>query len=241
MSLAPIDASGLNAFIRQRRFAEVHQACDRYLTSDESTEVDRKVALHLKGMVYYLQNNLTKSIDSFKAVLNLDPKFTDSAISLSIIYNDIGRYDEAKKVYNIANQSLALKRHGSDGSLDRNFALKHIEIGDLYFKYHRYDEALEDYLKAVRLDPLQVELRLKLAKVYAKKGFITRAVQELRQLCSDNPSFAQGRIHLGLMYFSLGNVIDAQQEWEKALAIDPSNTEIHTYLDMAHKATETSV
>lgn len=241
MSIAPINAEVLQSMVKQRHFEDLHKACDVYLSHNESTENDKKVALHLKGMAYYLQNNLTKSIDSFKKVLAIDPKFTDSAISLSIIYNDIGKYDEAKRVYDLANQTLPQKKYGSDVSLDRKFSLKHIELGDLYFKYQRYDEALEDYSKAVRLDPLQLENRLKLAKVYAKKGFTTRAIQELKQLIHENSAFIPARIHLGLMHFSLGNVIDAQQEWEQAQALEPTNEEILMYLDMAKKATETSV
>jgi hypothetical protein len=43
------------------------------------------------------------------------------------------------------------------------------------------------------------------------------------------------------MYFSQGNIIDAQLEWERARNQDPSNPELQTYLDMAQEATETSV
>ncbi|HRK03279.1 MAG TPA: tetratricopeptide repeat protein, partial [Oligoflexia bacterium] len=177
----------------------------------------------------------------FKKLLAMDPKHTDAAISLSVIYNDIGKYDEAKKIYQVANQSLQLKRKGSDEMLDRKFALKHIELGDLYLKYHRYDDALDDYSRAARLAPADLSIRIKLAKVYAKKGFTTRAIQELQQLCNEHPEYTSARLHLGLMYFSQGNVIDAQLEWEKARNQDPNNPELQTYLNMASRATETSV
>ena len=134
-----------------------------------------------------------------------------------MIYNDIGKYDDAKKIFHVANQALQLKRPGADYSLDRKFALKHIELGDLYFKYHRYDEALEDYAKAISLDPALLEVRIKIAKSFAKKGFTTRSIQELTQLRKEHPEYVQARIQLGLMYFSLGNIIDAQLEWENAL------------------------
>lgn len=227
--------------LRERRFSDAERECELCLARSNTPEDEKKSALHLLGTSYYLQGQLTKSIDCFKKILDLDPKHTDSAISLSIIYNDIGKYDEAKKIYQVANQSLALKRQGSDSLLDRKFALKHIELGDLYFKYHRYDDALEDYSRAARLDPQQLEIRIKIAKVYAKKGYTTRAIQELQQLCHEHQDFITARVHLGLMYFSQGNVIDAQLEWERARAQDPSNPEIQTYLEMAKQATETSV
>jgi hypothetical protein len=39
--------------------------------------------------------------------------------------NDIGRYDEAKKVFEQANQSVFLKQIGDDLQIDRRFAVKH--------------------------------------------------------------------------------------------------------------------
>ena len=235
------DAESLQQDLKNRRFDHVIHICEDTLTAPGASAHERKIAMHLKGMAHYFKNELGPSIQCFKTVLDEDPKFTDSAITLSIIYNDIGRYDEAKKIYQVANQSLALKRQGDDDLLDRKFALKHIEIGDLYFKYHRYDEALDDYSKAVRLDPLQLENRIKIAKVYAKKGYTTRAIQEIQQICAEHPDFVPARIHLGLMYYSLGNVIDAQMEWDRALELDPGNAEIRTYRDMARNAKETNV
>lgn len=235
------DIEKVRQLVWSRDFAEAIRLCEHCLDVSESTESDKKNALHLLGTSYYLQGQLGKSVECFKKVLSIDPKFTDSAISLSIIYNDIGRYDEAKKIYHVANQSLQLKRRGTDDLLDRKFALKHIEMGDLYFKYHRYDDALDDYSRAARLDPTHLEIRIKLAKVYAKKGFTTRAIQELQALCHERPDYVPGRVHLGLMYFSQGNIIDAQLEWERAREKDPANAEIQTYLDMVKQATETSI
>lgn len=241
MSPTKFNAEQVHGLIHYRQFGEAERLCELCLDSADSAENDKKTALHLLGTSHYLQGRLGKAIECFKKILSIDPKHTDAAISLSVIYNDIGRYDEAKKIYQIANQSLQLKRQGSDDLLDRKFALKHIEMGDLYFKYHRYDDALDDYSKAARLDPTHLEIRIKLAKVYAKKGFTTRAIQELQQLCHEHQDFISARVHLGLMYFSQGNVIDAQLEWERAKAQDPDNAELQTYLDMAKQATETSV
>ena len=236
-------ADQIQVLLKERRFEEAEKRCKDWIESStqKSDLIQKVTAYHLLGTTYYLHNNLMKSIECFKTALTIDPKHTDSAISLSIIYNDIGKYEEAKNIYQIANKSLQLKSEGSDLLLDRKFALKHIEIGDLYFKYHRYDDALEDYSRAARLDPQQLDIRIKMAKVYAKKGFTTRAIQELQQLIHQNPDFIEAKVHLGLMYFSQGNVIDAELEWNRALNIDPSNVEIQTYLSMAKQATETNI
>ncbi len=235
------NADQVQKLILARDFDQAERICEGLIAEATDNVEQKKTALHLLGTSRYMQGQVASSIECFKTILSLDPKHTDAAISLSVIYNDIGRYEEAKKIYQIANQSLQLKRQGSDRLLDRKFALKHIELGDLYFKYHRYDDALDDYSKASRLDPQQLETRIKLAKVYAKKGFTTRAIQELQQLCHEHPGFIAGRLHLGLMYYSQGNIIDAQLEWERARDQEPANQEIQTYLEMAKHATETSI
>ena len=42
------------------------------------------------------------------------PKHTDAAICLSVLFNDIGKYDEAKKVFEQANQSITIKQASGD-------------------------------------------------------------------------------------------------------------------------------
>lgn len=241
MDAEQLNADQLTALMKTRDFETVKNVCESVLDNELCAETDKMLAHHFLGVSFYLQGKLPQSIEQLKKALSIDPKFTDSAISLSVIYNDIGKYDEAKKIFQVANQALQLKKAGHDLSLDRKFALKHIEMGDLYFKYHRYDEAIEDYSKALLLDSSMLEVRIKIAKALAKKGFTTRAIQELAQLCREHTDYIQGRIQLGLMHFSLGNVIDAQLEWEKALKENPDNAEIQHYLDMSRSSTETSV
>ncbi len=41
------------------------------------------------------RGQLKRAIQLFKQSLEIDPEFTDSSVGLSIILNDLGRYDEA--------------------------------------------------------------------------------------------------------------------------------------------------
>src|SRR3954464_4297987 len=51
------------------------------------------------GTIYYDQGKFNKAIRSFKRALELDPTYTDASVGLSIIYNDLGRYEEGKEVF----------------------------------------------------------------------------------------------------------------------------------------------
>ena len=188
---------------------------------------------YLMGVWHYFQGQLAQTVENLKRALDIDPHHTDAAICLSVLYNDVGKYDDAKNVFEQANQSVAHRRPGTELGVDRKFAVKHLELADLYFRYRRYEEAIEEYAKAAVLDPTALDIRIRLAKAYAKKGFVTRAMQELQQLKAEHERFIPARLQLGLLHYSQGNLLDAELEWETVKEIDPNNREAIAYLDMA--------
>lgn len=193
---------------------------------------------YLNGVLHYMQGRLGPAIENLRKSLALDPRHTDAAICLSVLLNDVGRYDDAKKVFEQANQSVAHRRENTDLSVDRKFAVKHLELADLYFRYRRYEEAIEEYSKAALLDPTTLDIRIRRAKAYAKKGFVSRAVQELQSLKGEDPSYIPARLQLGLLHYSQNNVLDAELEWESVLEQNPDHREARAYLDMARQTRE---
>jgi tetratricopeptide (TPR) repeat protein len=199
-------------------------------------EPDNPDAHYLMGVLYYLKSDLGNGVQSLKKALQLDARHTDAAICLSVLFNDIGKYDEAKRVFEQANQSVVHKRTGDDLGIDRKFAVKHLELADLYFRYRRYDEAIEEYGKAALLDPSTLDIRIRRAKAFAKKGFLTRAMQELQQLKNQHSEYVPARIQLGLLHYSQGNLLDAELEWEAVVEYQPTHREAQAYLEMAKQA-----
>lgn len=207
---------------------------------------DRNVdALFLLANIFHINGEIGKAIKAFNKVLNLNPEHTDAAISLSVLYNDIGQYEDAKKVFDTANERVKGKNKGTglmeDKHINKKFASKHYEIADLYLSYNRYDEALFEFNKVVGLDPENLEARIKIAKVYAKKGFIAKAIEELRNLKNEEPNYAPARIALGVIHYGNGNVLEAQSEWEKVLMKDPFHAEASMYMNLSKTATETRI
>ena len=193
--------------------------------------------------VFHIRGELGKAIKGFQRVLELDPHHTDAAISLSVIFNDIGRYEEAKAIFEKANSQVKNNQGQglADPHLNRKFSLKHYELAEMYASYGRADEALFEYNKAVLLDPDNLEIRIKIAKAYTKKGFISKAFDELKRLKNEQPGYMPARIALGLLYYGNGNIIEAQAEWQNVINREPSHPEALMYINLSRGATETTV
>ncbi len=114
-------------------------------------------------------------------------------------------------------------------------------MADLYLTYQRYDEALFEFNKAIGLDSTNLEARIKIAKCYAKKGFVNKAIDELKVLKNEEPNYAPARVALGIIHYGNGDVLEAQTEWEKVLLKDPFNQEASMYLNLSKTATETTL
>ncbi len=224
-------SSRLSELLSRREFQQAEQLITARLREDPEDPDTH----YFHGVLRYLQGQLAPTVESLKKALLLDPKHTDAAICLSVLYNDIGKYDEAKRVFEQANQSVTAKASLENSEINRKFAVKHLEIADLYFRYRRFDEAIEEYGKAILLEPSNLEIRIRRAKAYAKKGFLTRSMQELQQLKHEYPEYIPARIQLGLLHYSQGNVLDAELEWEAVLEIDADHREAQAYLKMAQQ------
>ena len=226
---------------------------------DEVIELDSFSceAFYIIGNVFHKNGEISKAIRAFSKVLELEPGYTDAAIALSVLYNDIGKYEEAREIFESAyagvknlrgcnnndvllEKAAPIKKQG-DPHINKKFAYKHYEIADLYWSYGRYDDALFEYNKTVALDPNNLEARVKIGKVYAKKGFISKASEELNRIKREYPSHYPARIALGALYFSQSKVIEAQMEWQKVLSLDPKNQEAKMYLKISESSTETTL
>lgn len=202
-------------------------------------------AYFLLANIFHMKGEIGKAIKAFRKVLRMDPNHTDAAISLSVLFNDIGKYEDAKKIFEQANARVKNKSSNSelleDNHINKKFAIKHYELADLYMTYNRYDDALFEYNKTVGLNPNNLEARIKIAKVYAKKGFMGKAFDELRQLKNEHPDHMPARIALGVLHYGNGNILEAQTEWEKVLAKEPNHPEAGMYINLSKTATETSL
>ena len=198
-------------------------------------------AYYLLGSIYHDSGKFERAMQCYKKALQFKPNYTEASISLSVLCNDLGQYEEGRLVFNRAREQVFSKDGIQDSFLNEKLAQKHIELGDLYAYYERCIEAEEEYRKAQRLDALNPNIILKIAKLHEKQGSLHASVTELKKLKEENPNYVPGLIKLGLTYYAQGLMIDALKEWEKVLDLDPKNKEALMYIQMAQKAQTTSL
>ncbi len=215
------------------------------LIFNEVVDVDpnQTEAFFYLANIFHMRGELGKAVRSFNRVLELDPKHTEASISLSVILNDIGKYEDAKNIFEKANQHLKVdqKQGVVDHHINKKFAIRHYELAEMYATDQRFDEALFEYNKATQLDPENLEIRIKIAKAYAKNGFSAKAFEELRKLKTEYPGYLPAKMALGLLYYEAGNVLEAQSEWQNILYKDPTNQEAQMYLNFSRNASETNL
>lgn len=227
----------IKKFLAEHNYNEAKRLLIDFDATGEATAESN----YLLGTIFHRDNQLPEAVEAFKRSLLLDPNFTDSAISLSIIYNDIGHYQEGKSVFQQAQKSIEKKATNTLSPsviLSAEIAKKHLELGNLYRKVQRFDEAANEFLKAKRANPENLDARILLAKVQGQRGQLKLAHQELLELVKEHPSYIPARTHLALLYYAMGNTVDAQMELQQALHYDPNNQQVKTYLSMTEQATE---
>lgn len=193
---------------------------------------------HMLGTIYYDQGKFNKAIRAFRRALELEPTFTDASVGLSIILNDIGKYEEGRKVFDDARELLAKQNSNEDPYINEKFSIKHDELGEMYFQHQRYKDALEQYYKALTLSSRKPELTMKIVECYLRLQESEKALRELRTMTKDYPGFLSARVRLGKILYDTGDVPGAIEQWEAALHRDPQHGEAQRLLRQAQALTQ---
>jgi tetratricopeptide (TPR) repeat protein len=186
--------------------------------------------------IYYDKGQFNKAIRTFKRALEIDPTYTDASVGLSIILNDLGRYDEGQQIFEEAQKLLERKSGKMDSYVEEKLASKHEELADIYFQYKLYKEALDQLFHAQKLTARKAEIIMRISECYVKLGDADRAIRELKALIREYPQFIQARLKLGIIYYNLNNLAEATEQWENILMRDPHHPEALRHLKMANAA-----
>jgi len=101
-----------------------------------------------------------------------------------------------------------------------------LDLGNLYYQAHQWPQAQSAYAAAVKLDPHDPAVMLKLAGTYIFQNNFTDAVPTLREAAALKPDSPEVHLLLGL---SLSKITPPQNdaaiaEWRTVTELDPSGS-----------------
>ena len=174
---------------------------------------------------------------SIKKALEIDPGFTDASVGLSILLNDLGRYDEGREVFQKAREHLEQRSAELDPYIEEKFAQKHEELGSLYVQCKRHKEAIEQFMKAIEFtSQRKPEIAMKVVECLVALGSQRKALKELKFITREFPHYLPARIYLGKLFYNLSRISEAMEQWSGVLLRDPENVEAQRYTRIAQSS-----
>lgn len=239
--MAYSDTSEILAIARESFVEGKYQKAEPLLSQLLLLETRNPEIYQMLGTIYYDRGQFKKAIKTFQRALEIDPTYTDASVGLSIILNDLGRYEEGRQVFESAQQELAKSRSQADPYLNERFAQKHLEIAEMYSQHKRFQESLEQFFKALNLTSRKADCQVKIADCYLRLSEPKKALKLLRDTVAEHPGHLPAQLKLGVVLYQTGRVIESIEEWEKVLLRDPTNLQAKEYIQIAQTASVTEL
>jgi tetratricopeptide (TPR) repeat protein len=114
-----------------------------------------------------------------------------------------------------------------------NNDLAHNNLGSVWLKSGRVDDAIREYQAALKVTPESPLARNNLGSAFLKQGRVAEAIQEFRRVLSRDPQSITGRFNLAGALLRSGRATEAVAEYERVLAIKPDFAQGHLALGHA--------
>ena len=169
------------------------------------------------GVIRHQRGQLEVATQSFERALAINPGYTEAALNLAVCYNELGRYDDATRVYRRASGERE-----DEGAAPLAFVRQREE----------HDEADGPARTPLPLCPPSSDIRTTLGTALRDSGRVDEAITELTALRDASPNYLPARLQLGVAYWSANRFDEARSEWEFVLSRDPGNRSAKVYLAM---------
>lgn len=197
------------------------------------TDADRFADVHhMLGVIAYTKGEFVEAEAHFERAVAINPHYTEALLNLMVTYNDLGKYDEARRIYAGIRTREAQEPSGLDPFARGRIANMHAEIAQAYLDAGLVLEAIRELEKAVTLSGF-VDLRARLGVLYRDTGQIERAKEEFEAAKRTKPGYLPARLSLAVLLLSQGDCEVAIRELEQALEFEPENKSTQMYLKIA--------
>ena len=147
---------------------------------------------HLLGLSYYHQDCFQSAVKYLQKACQIksDPEYL---LNLCIVLNDLGRYTEGQEAY---EQALHRQNKNGEQHWKNDLAEQHFYTAKLYLKNEQFRMALEEYLKALNLQPQNILEHIQFTRILWKLGQKKQAIEHLQNIVSYSPQIAEAHLLL---------------------------------------------
>jgi Flp pilus assembly protein TadD len=176
------------------------------------------------GLAFEDSGQLEAAAAQFRAALRRAPHYAGAHNNLGVVLAKLGKTDEAAREFR-----EALRQDATDPEAHNN-------LGQMLELQGRLDAAAAEYQRAVGLAPDYLTPWRNLMRLRVRQNQVGPALDAARQsvrIAPQNPDLLND---FGLLLAQSGRLEDAAAQFERALALDPSNATIRRNLDRARAA-----
>ncbi len=187
-------------------------------------------AIVVEAQRHYVNRQLDKAEEKYLQVLQQDKNNVPVLANLAAVELDLDHLDKAET--NI-NQAIAL-------APDDPYSL--FVLGRLKFRQKKYDDAIDAFSRAAKLDPQDAQVQNFLGLALSEKGLRGPAETALRKAIQLEPGYANAHNNLAVIYLTQQPPLVELARWhyQKALAAGhPRNEELEKMLE-ARKPADSS-
>jgi tetratricopeptide (TPR) repeat protein len=186
-------------------------------------------AHHMAGKTYFMLGDFQKSVGELETALKLSPADYDIAYTLGLAHLKQHELTPAKQIY-----ERMLAQLGDRPQL-------HIIFGRAYRETSFLPEAVEEFKRAVALDPHFPRAHYYLGLTYLLKDGASRlddAAEEFKVELNSNPEEFFANYYLGVVFVIQRKWDEAIPLLEKATRIEPNNPDPYFHLGQAYQSVE---
>lgn len=186
---------------------------------------------NLLGVTYHKQSRFPEAIEQFQLALKSNPAFIEAGLNLTITLCDLSHYEQASAAFK------SISRYNDERKkipqlLVGRLADQHAQNGHSYLAANLFEEAIEEYEKALTLYQPMLDVQLQLVRAYLKSNYLEKARKELEGILRIAPDMCEALILLGLVYYRMERADMAKKSWLSAYDKHPHDIFARSYAQL---------
>ncbi|HSC46396.1 MAG TPA: protein kinase [Candidatus Acidoferrum sp.] len=196
-------------------------------TGGRATPAAYELYLKALGLIqrYDKPGNLDEAVSALQDAVKTDPQFALGFASLGEAYRLKNQVDPNPRWIEQASAML-----GRAVEIDDHLPAPYVSLGRLHSALSKNDLALQEFQKALTINPRDAEAISGMAGVYERMGRIQDAEQSYKRAIALKPDYWDGYNSLANFYDRQGKTAEAIAQYQRVIGLTPDNPAAYSNL-----------